>query len=82
MSLREKQSRAVDIFVIPRTKHIASRMLDLPEPFKPVMALNEGSQPVIWVRTGYDLNPRNMSKSDSTRKTRLTLDNEFFYAHC
>lgn len=45
------------MFVIPKTKHIASRMLDLPEPLRPVMALNEGSQPVIWVRTGYDLKP-------------------------
>ena len=55
---REEWLRAVDIFVIPRTKHIASRMLDLPDPFKPVMALNEASQPVISVRTGYDLKPR------------------------
>lgn len=58
---RRNGLRAVDMFVIPRTKHIASRMLDLPEPFKPVMALNEASQPVIWVRTGYDLKPRNTS---------------------
>jgi hypothetical protein len=43
--------------VIPRTKHIASRMLDLPEPFNPVIALKEGSHPVICVRTGYDLKP-------------------------
>jgi len=35
------------MLVIPRTKHIASRMLDLPEPLRPVMALKEGSQPVI-----------------------------------
>ena len=35
------------IFVMPRTKQIASRMLDLPEPLRPVMALKEGSQPVI-----------------------------------
>ena len=37
---------------------MASSMFDLPEPFKPVMALNEGSQPVTCVRTGYDLKPR------------------------
>ena len=56
--LRGNGSRTVDMLVIPRTKHIASRMLDLPEPFNPVMALNEASQPVICVRTGYDLKPR------------------------
>jgi hypothetical protein len=48
-----------DMLVIPNTKHIASRMLDLPEPFRPVMALKEGSHPTIWVRTGYDLKPVN-----------------------
>jgi hypothetical protein len=52
-------ARTWDIFVIPRTKQIASRMLDLPEPFRPVIALNDESHPVIWVRTGYDLKPKN-----------------------
>lgn len=41
-----------DMFVIPKTKHIASKMFDFPEPFSPVMALKEGSHPVICVRTG------------------------------
>ena len=41
-----------DMFVRPRTKHIASRMFDFPEPLRPVIALNEGSQPVIVVLTG------------------------------
>jgi hypothetical protein len=45
------------MFVIPRTKHIASSMLDLPEPLRPVIALNDGSHPTICVRTGYDLKP-------------------------
>ncbi len=45
------------MFVIPKTKQIASRMLDLPEPLRPVMALNDGSHPVICVLTGYDLKP-------------------------
>lgn len=45
------------MFVIPSTKHIASRILDLPEPLRPVMALNDASHPVMVVRTGYDLNP-------------------------
>ena len=61
------------MFVIPSTKHIASRMFDFPEPFKPVIALNDSSKPDIGpvnftsgivlflpemvVRTGYDLKP-------------------------
>ena len=40
------------MFVIPRTKHIASKIFDLPEPLRPVIALKEPSQPVIEVRTG------------------------------
>lgn len=35
---------------IPSTKQMASKMFDLPEPFKPVMALNLGSQAGITVR--------------------------------
>lgn len=31
------------MLVIPRTKHIESRMFDLPEPFKPVMELKLSS---------------------------------------
>lgn len=45
------------MFVIPSTKQIASRMFDFPEPLRPVMALNDGSHPVICVLTGYDLKP-------------------------
>jgi hypothetical protein len=45
------------MLVIPRTKQMASRMLDLPEPLRPVIALKDASQPEIVVRTGYDLNP-------------------------
>jgi hypothetical protein len=33
------------MFVIPNTKQIASRMFDFPEPFRPVIALNDGSHP-------------------------------------
>jgi hypothetical protein len=33
------------MLVIPSTKQIASRMLDFPDPFKPVIALNDGSHP-------------------------------------
>lgn len=58
---------------MPRTKHIESRMLDLPEPLRPVMELKDSSlrgvrrsvgrlllftyQPEITVRTAYDLKP-------------------------
>ena len=45
---------------MPSTKHIASRMLDLPLPFRPVMALNSGSNPAISVRVAYDLKPSTM----------------------
>jgi len=35
------------MLVIPSTKQIASRILDFPEPFKPVMALKDSSNPGI-----------------------------------
>ena len=46
-----------DMREMPMTKQMASRMLDLPEPFKPVIALNYGSKSGILVRTEYDLKP-------------------------
>ena len=55
--------RSEVILVMPSTKQIASRMFDFPDPLRPVMALNEVSQPVICVRTGYDLKPSNTSSS-------------------
>ena len=39
---------------IPRTKQIESNMFDFPLPFKPVIALNMGSNPSITVRFAYD----------------------------
>lgn len=45
------------MFVIPSTKHIASKMLDLPDPFRPVIELKLSSHPEITVRTAYDLKP-------------------------
>lgn len=42
---------------IPRTKHIASNMFDLPDPFKPVIAVNDLSNGVIVVAYAYDLKP-------------------------
>lgn len=33
------------MLVIPRTKHIASRILDFPDPFNPVIALKDSSKP-------------------------------------
>ena len=42
---------------MPSTKQMASRMLDLPLPLRPVMALNSESKPEISVREAYDLKP-------------------------
>lgn len=46
---------------IPSTKQIESKMLDLPVPFKPVMAVNSGSKSLISVRLPYDLKPSNIT---------------------
>ena len=43
-------ARACERLVIPSTKQMASRMLLLPEPFRPVMALNRGSNAGTTVR--------------------------------
>jgi hypothetical protein len=66
--------------VIPNTKHIASRIFDLPDPFRPVIALKDSSNPgcqpdtvegkrerlpEMVVRTGYDLKPEGVSSSRS-----------------
>ena len=70
------------MFVRPRTKAIASKMLDLPDPLRPVMALKEGSQSVIWVLSGYDLNPRECFRlTERTEKVRLTFEDQFFDPH-
>lgn len=45
------------MFVMPRTKQMASRILDLPLPFRPVMELKLSSHPEMTVRTAYDLKP-------------------------
>ena len=45
------------MLVIPRTKHIASRIFDLPLPLRPVMELKLSSHPLMTVRTAYDLKP-------------------------
>lgn len=45
------------MLVIPRTKHIASRIFDFPLPLRPVMELKLSSHPLITVRTAYDLKP-------------------------
>lgn len=65
----------------PRTKQIASRMLDLPEPFSPVMALKDESHPEIWVRTGYDLKPSNPFSYIPLIFRVHTIDNEFLNPH-
>ena len=44
-------------FDIPRRKQMASNMFDLPLPFRPVIALNIGSNGPTSVLWAYDLNP-------------------------
>ena len=41
-------ARTCERLVIPKTKHIESRMLDLPDPFRPVIALKWGSKLCTW----------------------------------
>ena len=45
---------------MPNTKQIESRMFDLPEPLRPVIALNSLSKPSISVFFEYDLKPSMM----------------------
>jgi hypothetical protein len=40
------QTLTAVILVMPNTKQIASKIFDFPEPFKPVMALKDGSHPI------------------------------------
>lgn len=42
----ECSPRTCVMLVIPSTKQIASKIFDFPEPFNPVIALNDGSHPV------------------------------------
>ena len=42
--------RTCERLVMPSTKQMESRMLDLPEPFRPVMALKRGSNAGTTVR--------------------------------
>lgn len=46
-----------DRFLMPITKQRESRMLDLPLPFSPVMALKPGSNCERQTRCAYDLKP-------------------------
>lgn len=48
-------------FVMPSTKHIESKMFDLPVPLSPVMAVNSRSNSLISVRFPYDLNPSSIT---------------------
>ena len=45
------------MLVIPKTKHIASRIFDFPLPLRPVIELKLSSHPLITVRIAYDLKP-------------------------
>lgn len=60
------------MLVIPRTKHIESRILDFPLPFRPVIELKVSSQPLMTVRTAYDLKP-SMTISTTLMLTVVTL---------
>lgn len=42
-------ARTVDMLVMPRTKQIESRILDLPLPFRPVMELKLSSLSIVSV---------------------------------
>ena len=45
------------MFVIPNTKQMESNMFDFPLPLRPVIELKVSSQPLMTVRTAYDLKP-------------------------
>jgi len=70
------------MLVIPRTKHIASRIFDFPLPLRPVIELKLSSQPLMTVRTAYDLKPSTTSSIililavviNCDRKRRLNLE--------
>ena len=68
--------------VRPSTKQIASRILDLPEPLSPVIALKDPSHPVTCVLTGYDLKPskRSITKLLGT-STSATFKDQFLDSH-
>ena len=54
---------ACDRFVMPSTKQMESRMLDLPLPLRPVMALKKGSKFGTLTRVAYDLKPSSVISS-------------------
>lgn len=56
-ALRPCRLLTADRFLMPITKHRESRMLDLPLPLSPVMALKPGSKFVRQTRCAYDLKP-------------------------
>ena len=63
-ALRAGQAgRACDRLVIPSTKQMESRMLDLPLPFRPVIALKKGSNAGTVTRVAYDLKPSSVISS-------------------
>lgn len=86
-------ARTVLIFVMPRTKHIASRIFDFPLPFKPVIELKLSSlvscqlvgydigmfahHPEMTVRTAYDLKPCDLIRY----MVALTVNDTYVYYH-
>ena len=67
------------MLVIPRTKHIASRIFDLPDPLRPVMELKLSSHPVMTVRTAYDLKP-SMTTSTTLIAAAIKLSSRLYFA--
>lgn len=71
------------MLVIPRTKHIESRMLDLPLPFKPVMELKlsslRASQSSVSIQSAHKYAP---ARDDGAHGIRLeAVDDDFNHPH-
>lgn len=64
-------ARTTPKFVIPRTKHIASRMLDFPDPFRPVIELKLSSLPIVSAGTVCDSWVNKPAGNDCTDSVRL-----------
>jgi hypothetical protein len=64
------------MFVMPSTKHIASRIFDLPEPLRPVIELNWSSLVVVsrlYFANGGVNKPAGDDSADGIRFEALTV---------
>jgi hypothetical protein len=64
-------ARTTPRLVIPRTKHIESRMLDLPDPLSPVIELKLSSLPIVSERTNRAAVVNKPAGNDRTDRVRL-----------